>query len=185
MKIVLFIFIPLLVLLFVLMFPIKAQAKFVLDIKSRSVYFVVLGAGISIIKGKVYLLENLTTSVITDKIFFMNMKQSNIEKYFMLKSLLKKIKLSEVVILTDAGIQEDAFLTSMIVGSFNAFFSSLAPLSKSKDIIYDIKIDPTYKDTNLNVAGETTIKISVLNLIIAIVDAKVKAKNYKKENQYV
>ena len=185
MKIVLFIFISLIFIIFVVLLPIKAQAKFVLDIESKSVYFVVLGAGLSLVKGKVYLLENFTTSVITDKIFFMNMKQSNIEKYFILKALLKKIKIGEVVLLTDAGVQDDAFLTSMIVGSVNAFFASLAPLTRYKKIKYNVKVEPMYKDTNLNVAGETTIKITIFNLIKAIITSKVKTKNYEKEKRYV
>ena len=103
----------------------------------------------------------------------------------MLKLLFKKIKIDDVVILTDAGIQDDAFLTSMIVGSFNAFFASLAPAARQKNIKYDIKIKPTYKDSNLNIAGETAVKITMLNLIMAIVVSKIKTKNYKKEKQYV
>ncbi|MBP3629915.1 MAG: hypothetical protein J6J23_00290 [Clostridia bacterium] len=185
MKIVLFIILSLFIFFLLLLLPIKAEAKFVVDLESRSVYFSLLGARMSLMKGKIYLLEDMTPSIITDRIFFMNMKQSNIEKYYMITSLFKKIKIKEVTILADGGVQDDAFLTSMIIGTFNALFASIAPLSKRKDIIYDIKLDPIYENTNLNIAGKTSVKISIFNLIVAIVTAKIKTKTHQKEKQYV
>lgn len=185
MKTVLLIFLLLFLIVLILLIPLRAEAKFVLDLESKSVYYVLRGAGVILTKGKVYLLDDFTPSIINDSIFFMKMKQSNIERYYMLTNLFKKIKIKEVVILTDGGLQNDAFLTSMIVGSFNALFGTIAPLSKQKKIVYTIQVDPIYSDTNLNVAGKTSISMNSLNLIIAIINSKIQAKRYEKEKQYV
>ena len=185
MKIVLFIFFAMLVFFILLIIPIRASAKFVLDLESKSVYYVILGAGLTLSQGKVYLLDDFSISLVSDSIFFMKMKQPNIEKYYMITSLLKKIKIEEVTILLDGGVARDAFLTSMAIGTLNAFYNSLAPRSRASKIDYDVRINPVYDDTNLNVAGVTAISVTILGLIVSMIKSKVKAKNYQKEKRYV
>lgn len=185
MKVVLFIFIAILFLVALVLVPIKAVAKFVLDIESRSVYFSIKAGAIALSKGKIYLLDDFTPSIISHTAFFMKGEQSNIEKYFMLTSLFKKIKVKEVVVLTDGGVHGDAFLTSMLVGTFNALFNSIAPLSRGTQINYDIRVNPVYENSNLNMAGRTMITINILSVIVAIVQSKAKTNKYKKEKSYV
>lgn len=185
MKIVLFIFITILFLLVLTLIPIRVWAKFVLDIESKSVYFSLKAGVIVLSHGKIYLLDDFTPSVITHTAFFMKGEQSNIEKYYILTSVFKRVKIKEVVVLTDGGIENDAFLTSMIIGSLNAFFNSLAPLSKGTQIHYDIRVSPIYDDSNLNIAGKTKVTINILSLVVALVQAKLKSNKYKKEKRYV
>lgn len=185
MKIVLFIFVGLLLIFLLLLFPLKLAGKFVLDIESKSLYYSLKGGGLNLSAGKIYLLENFSFSLINQSIFFMNIKQPNIDKNILMVELFKRMKIKKVLILTDAGIQRDAFITSMIIGSMNVIFESLSVGAKRKGIEYEIHGEPIYDDSNLNIAGEMIFSITFLKLITALIISKHKSKETKGEEKYV
>ncbi len=185
MKIVLFIFVGLLLIFLLLLFPLKLAGKFVLDTESKSLYYSLKGGGLNLSAGKIYLLENFSFSLINNSIFFMNIKQPNIDKNVLMAELFKRIKIKRVLLYTDAGIQSDAFLTSMVIGSMNVIFESLSLGAKSKGIEYEVHSEPIYDDSNLNIAGEMTLSISFLKLITALIISNHKSKETKGEEKYV
>lgn len=185
MKVVLFIFVVIFLLFLLFAIPMKVNAKIVLDLESKSLYYSLNGCFLRLSSGKIYLLENFSLSVINESIFFMNIKQPNIDKQILLEELSKKMKIKKILLLTDAGISSDAYLTSMLVGSFNAIFESLALGAKIRDIDYNIEGRPIYGESNLNIAGEIDLSINLIKLVMALIASKQRSKQIKGEEKYV
>lgn len=165
-------------LLLLLLIPLPAKVQFVLDIKSRSLYYSLSAIKINLSKGKLYLLDDFTISQITTTSKIMKTNDPKIVQQLLIQKMFSFFKIRKVVFLLDGGLVSDAFLTSMLIGTFQSIILSLIPQISASKI--DIQINPTYNENNLNIASKINITINALSIIISIIYAKTKYSKMQK-----
>ena len=165
-------------LLVLLLIPLPAKVQFVLDIKSRSLYYSLSAIKINLSKGKLYLLDDFTISQITTTSKIMKTNDPKIVQQLLIQKMFSYFKIRKVVFLLDGGLTSDAFLTSMLIGTFQSIILSLIPQISGSKI--DIQINPTYNENNLNIASKINITINALSIIISIIYAKTKYSKMQK-----
>lgn len=165
-------------LLVLLLIPLPAKVQFVLDIKSRSLYYSLSAIKINLSKGKLYLLDDFTISQITTTSKIMKTNDPKIVQQLLIQKMFSYFKIRKVVFLLDGGLVSDAFLTSMLIGTFQSIILSLIPQISASKI--DIQINPTYNENNLNIASKINITINALSIIISIIYAKTKYSKMQK-----
>lgn len=165
-------------LLVLLLIPLPAKVQFVLDIKSHSLYYSLSAIKINLSKGKLYLLDDFTISQITTTSKIMKTNDPKIVQQLLIQKMFSYFKIRKVVFLLDGGLTSDAFLTSMLIGTFQSIILSLIPQISASKI--DIQINPTYNENNLNIASKINITINALSIIISIIYAKTKYSKMQK-----
>lgn len=165
-------------LIVLLLIPLPAKLQFVLDVKSRSLYYSLSAIKINLSKGKLYLLDDFTISQITTTSKIMKTNDPKVVQQLLLQKMFSYFKIRKVVFLLDGGLTSDAFLTSMLIGTFQSIILSLIPQISTSKI--DIQINPTYNENNLNIASKINITINALSIIISIIYAKTKYSKMQK-----
>lgn len=172
MKMILIILSICLIVFLVLILPLPCKTKFVLDVKSRSFYFTLSVLGLSLAKGKIYLLDDYSFSIISTTSKIMQSDDPKKMQQMLIQNLLSNVKINEIIFLMDGGLIDDPFLTSMAIGSFKSILSAFLPQLKTTKI--DIRLNPVYNENNLNIASKINISLTMLNIIISIIYAKTK-----------
>ena len=97
--------------------------------------------------------------------------------------LLKKIKLEQGTVYINFGAQTDCFLSAMIVGFMRVIFSILASFIKTKKHNSRIKnkIYPSFNKDNFIFCFKGSIKLSVMQILLAKIQASFASTKYYKE----
>lgn len=163
----------------ILLFPLRCKAKFVLDLKTRNFYFTLSVFKLNLASGKIYLLDDYSFSVITRQSKIMQTNDPQKMQQLMVQKMLSNIKINEVVLLLDGGLQDNAFFVSMAIGTFRMLLSAFVPQIKGANV--RLEVNPLYDENNLNIASKINVSLNMLNIIISIIYAKTKYSNLVKE----
>lgn len=185
MKIVFFLLTGILILSLLLLIPLLCKMRLVLDLNSRSFYYSLKAVGINLSKGKVYLLEDFTISNISVTSKLMQVKSPKLEQSLMIQKLLSMLKIKDVTLLVDGGLAQDAFVTSMAIGTIKSIIASLIPSFNKSKRDFEIRISPDYDENNFNVASELNVSVNLLSIIISVVYAKTNYRKQIKGEKYV
>ena len=185
MKIVFFLLTGILILSLLLLIPLLCKMRLVLDLNSRSFYYSLKAVGINLSKGKVYLLEDFTISNISVTSKLMQVKSPKLEQSLMIQKLLSMLKIKDVTLLVDGGLAQDAFVTSMAIGTIKSIIASLIPSFNKSKRDFEIRISPDYDENNFNVASELNVSVNLLSIIISVVYAKTNYRKQIKVDKYV
>lgn len=159
-------------LVIVLLVPLPAKLQFMLDTSTKSLYYSLTALKINLSHGKLYLLDDFSVSKITTTSKIMKSNDPKLMQQLLLIKMLSYFKIKDIVFLLDGGLTQDAFATSMLIGSFQSLVLSLLPQATQSKI--DIQINPSYNETNLNIASKIKISLSIFSIIISIYYAKTK-----------
>lgn len=90
--------------------------------------------------------------------------------------LIKKIYFEQGTIYVNFGAKTDAFFTSMVVGFVKVLTSCLGAITKTKkqESRFKNKIYPSFSKDKLLICLKASIKISVFNVMLAFIQAKIK-----------
>lgn len=163
----------------ILLFPLPCKANFVLDLKTRSFYFTLSVFKFSLASGKIYLLDDYSLSAITKTSKIMQTNDPQKMQQLMVQKMLSSVKINELVLLLDGGLQDNAFFVSMAIGTFRMLLSGFLPQIKSSNIT--LEVNPVYNENNLNIASKIKVSLNMLNIIISIIYAKTRYNSLVKE----
>ena len=111
----------------------------------------------------------------------LNFKHNSFE-YFksVVEEIVGKIYLQKIQLISYVGIKENAYSTSLITGYNSVIYSGMQSYIKSLnlDTNLDFKINTNWLENNLSILANSTIYISIYDIIWCVLYALIKRRTY-------
>ena len=183
MRIVFFILLGLLTILFFFLVGIKFKVLALLKSDSKSVYYTLNHRFINLIQGKVLVLEQGGISVINKRSILMKKDSAPEFSKIMAMELLKNIKITRLDVYVDTGFVKDAFISALVYGGGLGFGGVVSALLNNKNIDTHFHFSNDTQVKDIAIALDLNIKVSALKIIIALIKSKLKFKKTKQEEK--
>lgn len=158
--------------IFLMFFMVKLKVNFVLNAESKSGYFSVNFLKITLVQGKVYLLEDYSFSVVADMKMHFEKQVPKLKDKLFSKEILSRIVFEDIILYVNGGKEDDAFLTAMTIGAVYAFFESLINVSDKIRGSAKIAIIPNYQKDALNISTQFKIRIRLSQVLMALFQSR-------------
>ena len=167
----------LLLLLVLIVLPFSVNINMHLNIIEQKCFYSIKLLFIKLLCGKTYIDDSRLIIQNTNNLIYNNQKDAN-KQITQIKSIAKKITISQVDIFFSAGVKDNAYATAMLCGYTYAISSALVAVLISKNPYINIfqDVDPNYNKDALDITLKCQIQISILKIIFALISANKKLK---------
>ena len=167
MKVVFFVLgiIFLLLILLILLRP-TFKIMMVLSERTRSAYYSIKGAGLSLTKGKVILLSSGEISIVDKKSILLSKRIPKKLSKILAKNMVDKIGIESFEVFVSGGKKDNPYLTATISGVLSAIFSAAGAVSSFRGTKSDFDVRTDFKGNKITVGVISKIKISLLSMIV-------------------
>lgn len=162
-----------------LIFGQKFKVLLLATSKNKSAFFTLNHKLFTLVQGKVILLEDGQVSVVTKKII-QSQTEPGLEN-LLAKQMLKKTKLTRLDVYVDNGKVKNAFLSAIVAGTGESLAGVIRGMLETKGVETHFHFVNNLNNEDITLAVDLNIKISLLNAIIAYVQAKRKLKKEKEK----
>lgn len=184
MRMVFFILLGVVTLLFYLLVGVKFQVLLLIKSDTKSVYYTLNHRFINLIQGKALVLENGAVSIITKKSKLISKDTPDGYSKNILLELLSRVKLTRLDVFVDTGMAKDMFLSAILSGGVIGLGEIIASIMENKEIQTKIHYSNDLTRKDFAIAVDLNIKATSLGVLRAIVGAKRKYKKQIKEKMY-
>ena len=184
MRMVFFILLGIMTLLFYLLIGVKFQVLLLIKSDTKSVYYTLNHRFMNLIQGKAIVLESGAVSLITKKNKLISKGTPDGYSKNILLELLSRVKLTRLDVFVDTGMAKDVFLSAMVSGSAIGVGEIVSSIMENKNIKTDIHYSNNLKRKDFALAVDLNIKATTFGVLCAIFGARRKFKKQVKEKLY-
>ena len=185
MEVVFFVLLGILSIIILLLFGIKFKVLALLHSKNKSAYYTLNHRFLSLVQGKVIILENGKVSVILTKNKILPKKSKEGFGSILGLEILKNLNISRLDVYIDNAKIKDAMTTALIGGGVKSVAGIISAILTNKKIQTNFHFSTSKENEDFVVAINLNVKISLLKFLIAYIKAKKKYnKNIELEESY-
>ncbi len=169
-----------LLLFLLLAYPFKINFKLHINFINLKSFYSLKVLFIKLLCGTTYIEQNNLIIQNTHNLVYNSSKDAQKQMREM-TNIAKKIEISKVQIFFTGGIEDNAYQTAMICGYMYAISSALISYIITTNPYVDIfqDIDPVYNKNALDLTAKCILKISILDILIALLESRKQFKENK------
>ena len=185
MKVVFFILVGIIMLIFLILIGIKFKVLCLLHSKNKSMYYTLNHKFFSVMQGKAIVLDEGGYSIVMHKNKIIPKSSKEGFGFYLGKEIVSVIKINRLDVYIDTAKTKDAMITALVQGGISSIAGIIASIMKNKNILTEFHISNERTNEDFTMAINLNIKISLLQFIFAYLRANKEYKlNYKKEKKY-
>ena len=160
-------------------FPMNIKLKFHIDAVKGKMFYSIKILGIKILIGTIFYHDGKIVVQNTNNLILMGDKEVRKKESLFIFQVIKQITISRLELYFDGGLESQPFVSSLVSGYIYSLFCGISAYIITRHPLshINIKVNPTFNSTMLELSALSLLEISLLDIVVA----KIKSQKQYKE----